>query len=208
MQKNYNFCLTLLPAHSYFFKDFNELQQAGLMDIVADYISKIQKPVKFSARAGDTINVYVRFQESGKDRTQIFSGVVLKIQGQKHTRSFTVRKISHGVGVERTFPLASPAVQKVEVLSRSKVRRSRLFYLRHRKGRSARLQILVDTVAANSEKTADTKPVSAKSNSEKTADTKPVSAKSNSEKTAKTKTAAAKSNSKKTAKTKTTGAKS
>ena len=114
-----------------------------MMDIVDSYISKVQKQMDFSAKVGDTLNVHVRFREGGKERTQIFSGVVLKIQGQKHTRSFTVRKISDGVGVERSFPLASPAVQKVEVLSRAKVRRSRLFYLRQRKGRSARLQTLV-----------------------------------------------------------------
>ncbi len=110
------------------------------MDIVDSYVSKTQKQLKFSAQVGDTVNVHVCFQEAGKERTQVFSGVVLKIQGQKSVRSFTVRKISDGVGVERSFPLASPAVQKVETLSQAKVRRSRLFYLRQRKGRSARLQ--------------------------------------------------------------------
>ena len=118
-----------------------------MMDIVDSYISKVQKQMSFSARVGDTLNVYVRFREGGKERTQVFSGVVLKIQGQKHTRSFTVRKVSDGVGVERSFPLASPAVQKVEVLSRAKVRRSRLFYLRQRKGRSARLRTIVESNA-------------------------------------------------------------
>ncbi len=112
------------------------------MDIVDSYVSKNQQPVDFSAEVGDTVNVSVRFQEAGKARTQIFSGVVLKIQGRKSVRSFTVRKISEGIGVERTFPLACPAVEKVEVLSRAKVRRARLFYLRERKGRTARLKTL------------------------------------------------------------------
>lgn len=110
------------------------------MDIVDSYVSKNQKQMDFPAQIGDTLNVYVRFQEAGKERVQVFSGVLLKIQGKKSTRSFTVRKISDGVGVERTFPLASPAVEKLEVVSRAKVRRARLFYLRNLKGRAARLQ--------------------------------------------------------------------
>ncbi len=110
------------------------------MDIVDSYVSKNQKRADFPVQVGDTVNVSVRFQEAGKDRTQIFSGVVLKIQGKKSTNSFTVRKISDGVGVERTFPLASLALEKVEVVSRAKVRRARLFYLRERKGRAARLK--------------------------------------------------------------------
>ncbi len=110
------------------------------MDIVDQYVSKNQKQLEFHGEVGDTLDVHVRFKEAGKERVQVFSGVILKIQGQKSTRSFTVRKISDGIGVERTFPLASPAVEKVKIISKAKVRRSRLFYLRKRKGRSARLQ--------------------------------------------------------------------
>lgn len=88
---------------------------------------------------GDTVGVYVRVKEGEKERVQLYKGVVLKVQGSGINRSFTVRKISAGVGVERTFPLASPAIDRVEVISRGKVRRSRLFYLRGLKGRSARL---------------------------------------------------------------------
>ena len=112
------------------------------MDIVESYVLKIQKKMDFPVRTGDSVNVSVRFQEAGKERTQVFSGVVLKIQGKKSTRSFTVRKVSDGVGVERTFPLASPSVEKVEVISRAKVRRARLFYLRSLKGRAARLKTI------------------------------------------------------------------
>lgn len=118
------------------------------MDIVDSYIANTQKHIDFPAQVGDTLDVYVRFQEAGKERTQVFSGVVLKIQGKKSSRSFTVRKVSNGVGVERTFPLASPAVKKVQVLSKAKVRRARLFYLRQRKGRSARLK----TIASSAKK--------------------------------------------------------
>jgi len=112
------------------------------MDIVESYTLKNNKQVDFKAQVGDTVNVHAGFQESGKKRTQVFSGIVLKIQGRKSLRSFTVRKISNGIGVEKTFPLASPAVKKVEVLSRAKVRRAKLFYLRKLKGRSARLKTL------------------------------------------------------------------
>ncbi len=115
------------------------------MDIVDSYVAKNQKKMDCSVQVGDTVEVSVRFQEAGKERTQVFSGVVLKIQGKKSTRSWTVRKISDGVGVERTFPLASPAVEKVKTVSRAKVRRARLFYLRERKGRSARLKTAVSS---------------------------------------------------------------
>lgn len=90
-------------------------------------------------QTGDTVGVYVKVKEGEKERVQLFSGVILKIQGSGSGRSFTVRKIASGVGVERTFPLLSPVIDRVELISRGKVRRSRLFYLRGLKGRSARL---------------------------------------------------------------------
>jgi large subunit ribosomal protein L19 len=88
---------------------------------------------------GDTVGVYVKVKEGEKERVQLFTGVVLKVQGSGSGRSFTVRKIASGVGVERTFPFLSPVIDRVELISRGKVRRSRLFYLRGLKGRSARL---------------------------------------------------------------------
>lgn len=88
---------------------------------------------------GDTLNVHVRVKEGEKERVQVYMGVVLKIQGHGVGKAFTVRKISAGVGVERTFPFFSPAIEKVELVSRGKVRRARLFYLRGLKGRAARL---------------------------------------------------------------------
>lgn len=91
-------------------------------------------------RQGDSVKVSTRVKEGEKERTQIFEGVVLKVQGSGLTRSFTVRKMSFGVGVERTFPMNSSKVEKVEVVKRGKTRRSRLFYLRNLRGRKARLQ--------------------------------------------------------------------
>ncbi len=98
--------------------------------------------------SGDTIAVHVRIKEGEKERTQIFQGVVIKIQGSGIGRSFTVRKISSGIGVERTIPLYSPFVEKIELLSRGKVRRGRLFYLRALRGRAARLETELVTGSA------------------------------------------------------------
>ena len=100
--------------------------------------AKINKFPTF--KSGDTIGVHVKVKEGEKERIQLFQGVVIKIQGQGMGRSFTVRKIASGVGVERTFPFASPSVDKIDLVSRGKVRRARLFYLRHLRGRAARLE--------------------------------------------------------------------
>lgn len=99
-------------------------------------------------KAGDTVGVYVRVKEGEKERVQLYRGVVLKIQGSGLTRSFTVRKMSAGVGVERTFPFNSPTVDRVELISRGKVRRSKLYFLRNLKGKAA--SISSELVAADS----------------------------------------------------------
>jgi large subunit ribosomal protein L19 len=91
-------------------------------------------------RPGDTVRVHVRIREGEKERIQMFEGVVLRRRGGGLSESFTVRKISYGVGVERVFPLQSPVVEKVEIKSRGHVRRSRLYYLRERAGKAARLR--------------------------------------------------------------------
>lgn len=88
-------------------------------------------------KAGDTVGVYVRVREGEKERVQLYRGVVLKLQGSGMTRSFTVRKVSAGVGVERTFPFNSPAIDRVELISRGRVRRSKLYFLRSLKGKAA-----------------------------------------------------------------------
>jgi large subunit ribosomal protein L19 len=100
-------------------------------------------------RAGDTVNVFVKVKEGEKERTQVYKGVVTKLQGAGASRSFTVRKISAGVGVERTFPFASPAVEKVELLNVGQVRRAKLYYLRRLEGKAAKIDSeLVATQAA------------------------------------------------------------
>ncbi|PIS11494.1 MAG: 50S ribosomal protein L19 [Bdellovibrio sp. CG10_big_fil_rev_8_21_14_0_10_47_8] len=90
-------------------------------------------------RSGDSVNVYVKVKEGEKERVQVYKGVVTKIQGSGSSRSFTVRKISAGVGVERTFPFASPSVDRVERLTIGQVRRSRLYYLRGLEGKAAKI---------------------------------------------------------------------
>lgn len=91
-------------------------------------------------RAGDTVNVFVKVKEGEKERTQLYKGTVIKIQGSGAVKSFTVRKISAGVGVERTFPFTSPAVEKVELVATGKVRRSKLYYLRGLDGKAAKIE--------------------------------------------------------------------
>jgi len=91
-------------------------------------------------RPGDTVKVYIRIVEGNKERVQVFQGVVIKRKRGKMNATFTVRKISHGVGVEKTFALHSPRLESIEIVSRGKVRRSRLFYLRDRRGKAARIK--------------------------------------------------------------------
>jgi len=91
-------------------------------------------------RPGDTVKVHVRVVEAGRERVQVFQGVVIRRQGGGLQETFTVRKISFGVGVERTFPLHSPSIAKLEVVSRGKVRRAKLYYLRERRGKKARIR--------------------------------------------------------------------
>jgi len=89
---------------------------------------------------GDTIRVHVRVIEGEKERTQLFEGVVIRKRGEGGRASFTVRRISYGVGVERTFPLHSPRIEKIDVVRHGKVRRSKLYYLRNLAGKAARLK--------------------------------------------------------------------
>ena len=91
-------------------------------------------------KAGDTVTVHYKIKEGNKERTQQYQGVVLQIKGSGITETFTVRKISNGVGVERIFPILSPAIDKIAVDKRGKVRRSRIYYLRNLSGKSARIK--------------------------------------------------------------------
>jgi len=91
-------------------------------------------------RSGDTVKVHVKVKEGEKERTQMFEGVVIRRRRGGASATFTVRKISYGVGVERIFPVESPTVEKVEIKSRGHVRRSRLYFLRDLRGKKARLR--------------------------------------------------------------------
>ena len=99
-------------------------------------------------RAGDTVRVHVRIREGDKERIQVFEGVVLQRRGGGAGETFTVRKVSSGVGVERVFPVQSPSVTKLEIKRRGHVRRARLFYLRELSGKKARLRSKVRDIAA------------------------------------------------------------
>jgi large subunit ribosomal protein L19 len=91
-------------------------------------------------RPGDTVRVHVRVVEGSRERVQVFEGVVIKMKGGGLRRTFTVRRVTYGVGVERTFPLHSPRVDKIEVARRGIVRRAKLYYLRQLSGKAARIR--------------------------------------------------------------------
>ncbi|GAA3406710.1 50S ribosomal protein L19 [Paenibacillus hodogayensis] len=93
-----------------------------------------------SFRPGDTLKVHVKVIEGSRERIQLFEGVVIRRRGGSISETFTVRKVSYGVGVERTFPLHSPKLEKIEVARRGKVRRAKLYYLRGLRGKAARIQ--------------------------------------------------------------------
>jgi large subunit ribosomal protein L19 len=112
------------------------------MEALVNFVQKefIQKKdfAKFSA--GDTITVYYEIREGDKVRTQFFRGVVIQIKGQGLSKSFTIRKMSGTVGVERIFPLNLPTIQKIEINKKGKVRRSRIYYFKQLRGKKARIK--------------------------------------------------------------------
>lgn len=105
-----------------------EIEQAQLKEHVDEF------------NVGDTVKVYGKIKEGNRERIQVFEGTVLKRQNGGNRETFTVRKISNGVGVEKTWPLHSPNVEKIEVVRRGKVRRAKLFYLRQRTGKRAKVK--------------------------------------------------------------------
>jgi large subunit ribosomal protein L19 len=98
-----------------------------------------------SFRPGDTVKVHVKVVEGNKTRVQVFQGVVIARAGAGVSETFTVRKVSYGVGVERTFPLHTPIIEKIEVVSRGDVRRAKLYYLRELRGKAAKIRELRET---------------------------------------------------------------
>jgi large subunit ribosomal protein L19 len=109
------------------------------MNIVDGLEAQQSKPQAPAIRPGETVRVHVKVVEGEKERNQVFEGIVIGMSGTGSRANFTVRKISYGVGVERIFPLHSPRIDKVEVVSRGKVRRAKLYFLRERSGKAARL---------------------------------------------------------------------
>lgn len=107
------------------------------LKIVEDRYIKTDRP---DFRPGDTLRVHVRITEGNKQRIQVFEGVCIRRKRASNRTTFTVRKVSYGIGVERIFPLYSPNVEKIEVVTRGRVRRSRLYYLRTRFGKAARIK--------------------------------------------------------------------
>ena len=110
---------------------------ANIIDALAGQISRDDVP---EFRPGDTLKVHVKVIEGTRSRIQLFQGVCIRIQGSGIGRTFTVRKVSFGVGVERTFPLHTPIIDKIEVVSRGDVRRAKLYYLRNLRGKAAKIK--------------------------------------------------------------------
>lgn len=110
--------------------------------------TEIKKARKASFRPGDTVKVHVKVVEGGKERVQVFEGIVLARKGGGLSETFTVRKISAGIGVERVFPMQSPVVKKVQVVRRGKARRAKLYFLRGRVGKRAKVAELAKAQAA------------------------------------------------------------
>ena len=111
-----------------------------LRKAIADVEAKYLRKDLPDFRAGDTVRVHTKIKEGDKERIQVFEGVVIAAHRGNARAMFTVRKMSYGVGVERMFPLHSPRIDKIEVMARGDVRRSRLFYLRELQGKAARVQ--------------------------------------------------------------------
>jgi large subunit ribosomal protein L19 len=109
------------------------------MDILDQIEVEQAKKEAPGVKPGETVRVHVKVVEGEKERTQVFEGIVIRVAGKGNRSTFTVRKVSYGVGVERIFPLHSPRVDKVEVVSRGRVRRAKLYYLRERSGKAARI---------------------------------------------------------------------
>lgn len=109
------------------------------MNIVSQLEAQQSKAAIPALRPGQTVRVHVKVVEGEKERTQVFEGIIIGMAGIGSRATFRVRKISYGVGVERIFPIHSPRIDKVEIVSRGQVRRAKLYYLRDRSGKAARL---------------------------------------------------------------------
>ena len=115
-------------------------KEEDMSDIIKEIEEEQKKKELPVFNTGDTVRVHNKIKEGNRERIQIFEGTVLKRQGGSNRETFTVRKTSNGVGVEKTWPLHSPFVEKIEVVRRGKVRRAKLFYLRDRVGKAAKVK--------------------------------------------------------------------
>jgi large subunit ribosomal protein L19 len=115
-------------------------RQEHIMNVITELASAHKRDDVPAFRAGDNIKVHVKVVEGNRSRVQIFQGVVIRIHGAGIGRTFTVRKVSFGVGVERTFPLNSPIFEKIEIVTRGDVRRAKLYYLRNLRGKAAKIK--------------------------------------------------------------------
>ncbi|MBQ4092667.1 MAG: 50S ribosomal protein L19 [Firmicutes bacterium] len=111
----------------------------NLVDLIEKQYIKEDIP---AFRVGDTVKVHVKIKEGDKERIQVYEGVVIARKGHGATETFTVRRVAYNVGVERTFPIHSPKLDKIELVRRGKVRRAKLYYLRERTGKAARIKEL------------------------------------------------------------------
>lgn len=121
------------------------------MDIIKSIEHEQLKAKIPDLKVGNTVRVHVRIKEGNKERIQVFEGIIIKVQGAGVNKTFTVRKISYGVGVEKTFLVHSPLVEKVELVRVGKARRARLFYLRDRVGKAAKTKEMVGARIENRE---------------------------------------------------------
>ena len=110
------------------------------MSIIDDLSNQTKRDDVPDFRAGDTVKVHVKVVEGNRSRIQVFQGVVIRLQGSGVGRTFTVRKVSFGVGVERTFPIHSPIFESIEIVTRGDVRRAKLYYLRNLRGKAAKIK--------------------------------------------------------------------
>ena len=122
------------------------------MSLINEIEAAQKKDVKVQFKSGDTVKVFFKVVEGGNERIQAFEGVVIQRKGTGLTETFTVRKVSFGVGVERIFPIHSPRIDKIEVIRRGKVRRAKLYYLRDLSGKAARIAEVQRKQAAEVEK--------------------------------------------------------
>ncbi|WP_109507410.1 50S ribosomal protein L19 [Nocardioides speluncae] len=111
-----------------------------MTNVIAEFAAAQKRDDIPDFRAGDTIKVHVKVVEGSRSRVQVFQGVVIRIHGSGIGRTFTVRKVSFGVGVERTFPINSPIFETIEVVTRGDVRRAKLYYLRNLRGKAAKIK--------------------------------------------------------------------